>query len=77
MDENERKVELQKEWYVKNRDRVLADKRQKYQQNKETISLKRKMDRVVCPLCPNLTFKRVYLPHHLSKRHKLEYCQKS
>ena len=61
----------QKQWYERNRQRVLEQKRQKYHQNKTEISTKRKLDRVTCPLCPNLTFKRNYLNQHLKKRHNL------
>ena len=77
MDEKEqRKIELQKEWYERNKDRVLAQKREKYHQNKQQISAKRRIDRVPCPLCPQLTFKRDYLRHHLIKRHNLDLCEK-
>ena len=75
MDHKERKIQLQKEWYERNKDRVLAEKRQKYEQNKEQISAKRRIDRVACPLCPQLTFKRAYLRFHLIKRHNLYMCE--
>ena len=75
MDEKERKLELQKQWYERNRESVLAKKREKYHENKELISAQRKRDRVACPLCPQLTFKRNYLNEHLLKRHHLVFIR--
>ena len=75
MDEKERKLELQKQWYERNRESVLAKKREKYHENKDSISAKRRIDRVACPLCPQLTFKRNYLNEHLLKRHHLVFIR--
>ena len=63
-------TESQKKHYEKHKDRILEHKRSYYQANKIQILEKIKNDRIECPYCSGITFRRLYLPKHLETRHK-------
>ena len=48
-----------------------AHSRNSYHEKRCDILLKKKQDRAPCPLC-NLTFRRVYIPIHVSRRHPVQ-----
>ena len=48
-----------------------ATRRAQYQEQRCDILLKQKHDRAPCPLC-NLTFRRVYIPRHMARRHPMQ-----
>ncbi len=53
---------------------ILLEKRRRYyHENKDRLQLlqKYKNDRIECPLCKGITFRRLYLKNHLLKRHKV------
>ena len=57
--------------YAKHRDAYNAKRRAQYHERRCDILLKQKQDRAPCPLC-NLTFRRVYIPIHVSRRHSVQ-----
>lgn len=57
-----------RENYATNREARNARRRMLYQERRSDILLKQKHDRAPCPLC-NLTFRRAYIPIHVSRRH--------
>ena len=57
--------------YAKHRDEHNAKRRAQYHEKRCDILLKQKQDRAPCPLC-NLTFRRVYIPIHVSRRHSVQ-----
>ena len=57
--------------YAKHRDEYNAKRRAQYHERRCDILLKQKQDRAPCPLC-NLTFRRVYIPIHVSRRHPVQ-----
>jgi rubrerythrin len=60
-----------RENYAKHRDARNAKRRVQYHERRCDILLKQKHDRAPCPLC-HLTFRRIYLPIHTSRRHPAE-----
>ena len=60
-----------RENYAKHRDEYNAKRRAQYHERRCDILLKQKQDRAPCPLC-NLTFRRVYIPIHVSRRHSVQ-----
>ena len=57
--------------YAKHRERRNATRQAQYQEQRCDILLKQKHDRAPCPLC-NLTFRRVYIPRHMARRHPVQ-----
>ena len=57
-----------RENYLKHRVERNAQRRAYYQLQRENILQKQKEDRAPCPLC-QLTFRRVYVPQHIARRH--------
>ena len=58
-------------WYERNREHVNAYKREHYHIHRKQLLKDHRTDRVLCPLCPNVTkgYTRSYLARHLTKRH--------
>ena len=57
-----------KEDYDENKEKILERKRLYYHANKERICASYRADRVCCPYCIGMTFRRCYLKKHL-RRH--------
>ena len=70
-------------WYALNRERILAARRQRYDtvkeqanrarrshyaRHNESILKRQRQDRAQCPCC-KLSFRRLYLPQHIRRRH--------
>ena len=53
------------------RDEVNKRRRARYHRVREQVSAANKRDRVECPLCAGITFRRLYLKTHLANRHCL------
>ena len=66
----ERVKRHQKECYERYRERNIERKRQYYMANKERILQEYKDDKKLCPIC-QIAYKRLYLPKHMTIRHKL------
>ena len=63
------KSEYFREHYMKNRERILEKKREYYHNNKDEICFKYRIDKVECPLCIGVLYRRSYLQKHLETRH--------
>ena len=61
--------------YEKHREANLLKKKERYQKMKMVISEEGKKDRVECPYCQGVTYRRLYLKKHLKTRHP-NLCQK-
>ena len=64
----ERINQKQREQHTLHREARNERRRTQYQQQRSNILLKQQQDRAPCPLC-QLTFRRLYIPTHISRRH--------
>lgn len=67
----ERIQESDRKYIEKNRENRNAKKRENYMRDREKILERSRNDLKVCPICA-INYRRLYLPHHMTKRHKIE-----